>query len=171
MTGKLTSWAVIGMCAVVALGSGLAVVASYQVRTQARTALEGQVRLFSAREHVALAQEALGDADIEDALIGATQANEAAERVSLVTRRIVKLLRPTTRTAGVIAASARTALRGARFARRQTEVAAQVLGAISGYQSAARDYSSSTNRALRRIIAALRETNATFPLSQLPEFP
>lgn len=171
MTNKLASWAVVALCAVLALGSVVAVVASYQVRSQARTTLEGQVRLYSARQHVARAQEALGDADIKDALIGATGANEAAERVSLVTRRIVKLLRPTTRTADVIAASARTGLRGARFARRQTEVAAQVLGAISGYQSAARDYSNSTNRALRRILAALRETNATFPLSQLPGLP
>ena len=171
MTGKLSSWAVVGLCAVLALGSGVAVVASYQVRSQARTTLEGQVRLYSARQHVARAQEALGDADIKDALIGATEANEAAERVSLVTRRIVKLLRPATRTADVIAASARTGLRGARFARRQTEVAAQVLGAISGYQSAARGYSRSTNRALRRILEALQRTNDTFPLNLLRELP
>ena len=168
---RILSWAIIALCGVLALGSVVALVASYQVRSESRSALLAQVTLYSARLHVETAQAALGDTDIKDALIGARKANQAAARVALVTRRIVRLLRPMTRTADVIAVSARSGLRGARFARRQTEVAAQLLGAISGYQSAAGRYAQSTNRALERILEALRRTNGSLPLGLLPELP
>ncbi len=164
-------WIVVALCGLLALGSAVALIASFQVRAQAQGALLSQMKLYSAREHVAEAQEALGDADIRDALTGAREANIAAERVGVVTQRIVRLLRPMTRTADVIATSARSGLRGARFARQQTEVAAQLLGAIAEYQNAAGVYADGTNEALRRILDALRRTNRSFPLGALPEFP
>jgi hypothetical protein len=164
-------WVVVALCGLLALGSAVALIASFQVRAQSQSALLSQMKLYSAREHVAQAQEALGDADIKDALTGAREANTAAERVAVVTRRIVRLLRPMTRTADVIATSARTGLRGARFARRQTEVAAQLLGAIAEYQNAASAYSDGTTEALGRILNALRRTNGSFPLGALPELP
>ncbi len=138
-------------------------VTSFSLRGQAHATLEGQLRLYEARLRVAEAQDALGETDIEDALAGARSANEAAERVHAVTKNIAASLEPTTSTARVIARAAARGLRGARFARRQTELASQLLAAISSYQSAARGYSIATNRALEDILDALRRTNENFP--------
>lgn len=165
------SVAIVALCGLIALGSAVSFVVSLQVRAQSGAALRAQMDLFDARLHVAKAQRALGDADIKDALTGAREANTAAERVAVVTRRIVRFLRPLTSTADAMASSARTGLRGVRFARRQSEAAAQLLGAISEYQDAASNYTRGTARALQRILAALRRTNGSFPLSALPEFP
>ena len=49
------------------------------------------------------------------------------------------------------------------FTRRQATVANDLIGAVAGYQQAASKLAKETNEALERILAALRETNRSFP--------
>lgn len=166
--GRVASVGAVVLASLLALTTLAAAAVSFRLSAQASGTMLGQMRLLEARRDVAEAEAALGGADIEDALEGANQANEAARRVGRVTSRIVRLLQPASITADRIAASAEDGLRGARFAGRQSEIAARLLDAISDYQSAAATASETTNRALRRILAALRRTNENFPPGGLP---
>jgi hypothetical protein len=151
-------------------GSALALVAAVVwsvvalgAESTAHDARDGAYRLLQARIAVADAQRKLGGTDLEDALAAARGANETARRVGAITRNIVALLTPTERTAAGAQRSAVRGVRSATVAHRQTTIAARVLGVISGYQSSASRQALETNVALRRILAALRKTNASFP--------
>ena len=137
-------------------------------RSSAVEARDGAFRLYVARLEVAKAQERLGESDIEEAEESATRANAIAVRVGDVVERIVKLLDPTVETARDTIASARGGARGATITKRQTEVAARLLGALSGYQTDASHFASLTNGALQRILRALRRTNEDFPPGGAP---
>jgi hypothetical protein len=134
-----------------------------QTRSQAGESLDGARALHAARLDVAEAQEALGEGDLSDAVASARSANEVALEVGKATSKIVDLLETTDDAAAEIARAARRGARGAVFTRRQSEIVGDALGAIAGYQSAASGSSEETNRALRRILIALRRTNEEVP--------
>lgn len=148
------------LLAVVALG---AVVVAFRSKSQAQESLQSALRLREARIDVAEAQKALGESDIGDAVVAGREANEVALRVGDQTDRIAALLEPMQDSAERSVTEGRKGIRGAVAARRQTHVAAQVLEALAGYQRAATDNALVTNRALRRILEALRETNEDAP--------
>jgi hypothetical protein len=162
MNGPVKVIALVMSAALAIAGVGMLFVA-VRMRLDANSSLEGTRRLQSARLHVARAQEQLGDSDIEDALARAKKANAAAERVGVLTEKVLALLRPTAVRARSITTEARRGTRNAVTARRRAEVTSRILGAIAGYQRAAGSYANITNRALHRILIALRKTNRSFP--------
>lgn len=143
---------------------GVAAVAiAFQSKGQAQDSLESALRLRQARIDVAEAQEALGGSDIDDAVASGEEANAVALRVGERTERIAALLEPMQDSAARSVSEGRRGIRGAVTARRQTEIAADVLAALAAYQRAAGENASITNNALRRILIALRETNEDSP--------
>lgn len=143
---------------------GVAAVAiAFQSKGQAQDSLESALRLRQARIDVAEAQEALGGSDIDDAVASGEEANAVALRVGERTERIAALLEPMQDSAARSVSEGRRGIRGAVTARRQTEIAADVLAALAAYQRAAGENASITNKALRRILIALRETNEDSP--------
>lgn len=159
---RLLPWAAAGLSAILALGSVGALALAAGGGEAARRALRGSVRSHLAERAVVRAQEDVSRTDIEGALAAIRRANEAAERVALLTEELVGSLEPTVDEASLAVASARDGAASAAAARNETALAAQLLAAIAGYQSAASDSAGTTNAALRRILAALRETNRRF---------
>ena len=149
--------------ALLALIGIAAVAVAFRSKAQAQDSLESALQLREARIDVAEAQEALGGSDIDDAVASGEEANAVALRVGERTERIAALLEPMERSAARSVSESRRGIRGAVAARRQTEIAADVLAALAAYQRAASDNASITNRALRRILVALRETNEDSP--------
>ena len=119
--------------------------------------------LYEARLQVAEAQEQVGGSDLEDAVQGAREANASALAVKTITARIAALLHATRDDAEVIGRSSQRGVSTVVATRQQTEAAARALAAISAYQRSATKSAITTNRALRRILHALRETNESFP--------
>ena len=152
----------------------LALALTFVAVSSQRTAsgsLDSAQRLFDARKAVAQAQAQLGDTDLKEGIEAGREANAVALRVKGVTERIVRLLEPTEQATRATVASARRGVRGAVVARRETATAAEIIGAVDGYQRAATRYAAQTNRSLRRILRALRRTNAEFPPTPLLELP
>lgn len=152
----------------------LALVLTFVAVSAQRTAsgsLDSAQRLFDAREAVAEAQAQLGDTDLKEGIEAGREANAVALRVRRVTARIVRLLEPTERATRATVASARRGTQGAIVTRRDTAAAADIIAAVNGYQKAATRYATQTNRALRRILVALRETNRTFSTDPLLDLP
>ncbi len=83
--------------------------------------------------------------------------------MGLRTDEIAALLEPLRARVGASTAEGRRGIAGAVSARRQTGVAARVLEALAGYQHHAGEQAEVTNRALARILKALRETNRDLP--------
>lgn len=159
----LRSIAALVACLLVA-GMGLgATIVAYNSKSQAQTSLEQARRLRDARLDVARAQRALGSSDINDAARSGDRANAVALKVGQQIDRIAKLLGPLQASATRSTAQGRKGIRGAVAARRQTRVAADVLEALAGYQRKASENAVKTNRALRRILVALKKTNRNFP--------
>jgi predicted ATPase len=154
--------ALVASLLVAALGLGSTVVA-FRSKAQAHSSLEQALDLREARLQVARAQRALGSSDIEDAARSGARANEVALRVGEQTDRIAALLRPLRAAAVRTTSAGRRGIRGTVATRRQTEVAADVLEALAAYQHEASANATATNRALKRILAALRKTNREFP--------
>jgi hypothetical protein len=134
-----------------------------QSKSQAQGSLQDAERLYQARLDVAKAEKALGSSDIGDAVESGQRANAIALRVGALTEQVVKLLTPLGASTKESVEQGRRGIRNSVVARRQTRVAADILGAIAGYQRSAFDDADSTNAALRRILRALRETNESFP--------
>lgn len=154
--------ALVACLLVAGMGLGTAVVA-YNAKNQAHSSLEQARRLRDARLEVARAQEALGSSDINDAAEAGDKANAVALRVGQQIDRIAQLLGPLQSSATRSTTQGRKGIRGAIAARRQTQVAADVLEALAGYQIEASENAVRTNRALRRILVALQKTNRNFP--------
>lgn len=150
-----------------AVAGGMLVVA-VGAKADARRALDNSERLHQAQLDVARAEEALGGNDLGDANQAAANANETALRVGEVTERIVAQLSKVRVTVDRITAVARRSSRSAAFARRQTDVASDLLGSIGGYQTAAARLARITNDALERVLEALRRTNREFPGGGFP---
>lgn len=152
----------IGSAIALATGIALFVVAAGG-RSDAHGTLATTERLHEAQLAVAEAEADLGGTDLGDAILAARRANQAAVRVGHVTARIVKLLHRSEATVGAMLQASERGASGAIFARDQTRIAASILAAINSYQAAAERYSGVTNRALERVLRALRETNRSFP--------
>lgn len=118
--------------------------------------------LYEARLQVAKTQEQMGESNLDDAVEGANTANATALRVREITERIADLLHATRVDAAAIGASSRRGAATVVATRRQAETASQALAAISAYQRSATTSTARTNRALVRILRALRETNEDF---------
>jgi conjugal transfer/entry exclusion protein len=144
------------------IAAGAVVVAS-GTEHDAGKALEGSTKLYRARLDVARAEEELGTSDFAKAIATANEANASAVKVGAVTKRIVQLLDGTRSAADDITAATERGANTVEFTRRQTALAAGILEAISGYQSSATRYASVSNKALERILRALRATNRSFP--------
>jgi hypothetical protein len=156
-------WVALLLCSVLLVASFGTLAVATRSKSQAHSSLEDAIRLYEARVDVAKAQRALGGSDIGDAVRSANDANETALRVGALTKRVVRLLQPLSDSTKEAVEQGRRGIRNSVIAKRQTKVAAEILGAISGYQETAVDNGDLTNRALRRILAALRETNESFP--------
>ena len=156
-------WVALFVCALLAVASFGALAVATRSKSQAHSSLEDAIRLRQARIHVAEAQRALGGSDIGDAVRSANEANEIALRVGSLTKRVVTLLAPLSGTTKEAVEQGRRGVRNSVVAKRQTKVAADILGAIAGYQRSAVENADLTNKALRRILRALRETNESFP--------
>ena len=149
--------------ALVALLALTAVVVAFRSKTQAHSSLQSAISLREARRDVAEAQSALDSSDIDDAIRSARKANSIAVRVGVQADKIARLLEPLRATVAESTAEGRRGIAQAASARRRTEVAAEVLEALAGYQRSATENATVTNRALVRILAALRETNEGLP--------
>jgi hypothetical protein len=156
-------WAGLAVSGLLALASFGALAVATQSKSQAHSSLEDAVRLRRARLDVAKAQRALGGSDIGDAARSGQRANAIALRVGVLTERVVDLLEPLSGSTKRAVEQGRRGIRNSVVARRQSEVASGILVAIAGYQHAAVENADRTNKALRRILAALRETNESFP--------
>jgi len=155
-------WISVGLSAILALGSAGALVVAAGQAEPARRALRGSVGATQAERAVVRAQESVSGTDIPAALAAIRRANEAAGRVALLTQEMVGSLEPTVDETARAVGSARDGASSAAAARSETRIAAQLLAAIAGYQTAASDSAGVTNAALRRVLAALRETNRSF---------
>ena len=118
--------------------------------------------LYEARLQVTKTQNQMGESNLEEAVKGAQTANATAVRVRGITERIARLLHATRLDAAAIGASSRRGAATVVATRRQTDTAARALAAISAYQRSASISTARTNRALIRILRALRETNEEF---------
>lgn len=160
MMRKLLPW--IGAVLSVSLGGTMFAI-GLTSKMDAGGSLSQAERLHQAQLDVAEAEAALGNSDLSDAVESARRANATAVEVGRVTEQMSELLVDTrSRVEAMLAASQRGA-GSAVFARRQTEIASHILATIATYQGAAQRYSGITNRALERVLRALRETNESFP--------
>ena len=159
---RAASWVGIALAGLVTIGSIGTLTLALGTHADATASLERARRLEDAQEAVARAEAQLGESDLQTAVATAERANATALEVKSLIERMVRLLAPTRETAGSIVASARSGTSNVVYAHRQTELAAQLLGAIAGYQGSATESARKSNRALERILAALRETNRSF---------
>ncbi len=146
-----------------ALVMAAALVVSADAYRTGSGARRGAQRLHDSRVEVARAQERVGGSNLDEALASARAANSAAEKVGRITARVARLLQTTRVTAAAITAASRRGSRSVVFTRRQSEAAARSLFAISRYQTIASRSATVSNRALQRILRALRQTNENFP--------
>jgi hypothetical protein len=156
-------WIGLAVASVLMVAAFGALVVATQSKSRAQSSLVDAIRLREARLDVARAQKALGGSNIKDAGRSGRRANAVALRVGVLTERIVDLLTPLSGSTKEAVNQGRRGIRNSVVARKETKTAAAILGAIAGYQRAAVDDADLTNRALRRILAALRETNESIP--------
>ena len=165
---KLLPRAAVGGSAILALGlAGALAVASIE-RGEAGAALEASVAAHRAERAVVEAQGRVTRTDVSAALASIRHANVAGGRVGVLTERLVVLLEDTLGETTRAVGSARTGAEKTLVARRETGLAADLLAAIADYQSSASSSAEETNRALREILEALRDTNRGFPGSLEP---
>jgi len=160
---SIRGWIGVVVAASVALsGLGAAAVAR-QTLTQAETTQQGAARLREARLGLVDAQDALGNSDLEDAVAGAEGANKAALEVKASTSLLLRTLQGLANDVDGLTATSAASGKSLDLTRERMRLAAQLLEAVSSEQQAASDATSYTTRYLRRILAALRETNRSFP--------
>lgn len=168
MRDRLLPWLAVLGSALLLAGAAAALFVALGAKGDATAALRNSERLHEARLDVARAERALGGGDLGDANQAAGNANRTALRVGEVTERIVRQLSKVRATVDRITSVAEEGSQSAVFARRQTDVAADLLGSIRGYQTAAARLARITNEALERVLSALRRTNRNFPAGGLP---
>jgi hypothetical protein len=162
MKGKLRWLALAGSVFVAVSGVATFAVGVRSEET-ARGALESALELRRARLGLAASQKEMGRSDLSGAIAGAEKANASAERVALLTDHIARMVTEAETIIGDINGSSRGSATALGSTAKQTDVVADILGAISGYQGAATRSADVTNEALERILAALRATNENFP--------
>lgn len=168
MRARLLPWLGVGVAALLLLATSGMLFVAIGAKGDASDALANSERLYEARLDVARAEAALGGGDLGDANEAASSANQTALRVGEVTERIVRQLSKLRSSVDRITLVAKEGSQSAVFARRQTDVAADLLGSIRGYQTAAARLARVTNEALARVLAALERTNRNFPGDGLP---
>lgn len=168
MRARFVPWLGVGVAGLMLLATSGMLLVAIGAKGDASTALANSERLYEARLDVARAEKALGGGDLGDAGEAARDANQTALRVGEVTERIVRQLSKVRASVDRITAVAEEGSQSAVFARRQTDVAADLLGSIRGYQTAAARLARVTNEALERVLAALKRTNRNFPGGGLP---
>ena len=162
--------ALVGAVIVAIAGLGTFAVAVRSEQT-AQQALEGAIELRRARLDLATSQRKLGRSDLTDAIAGAEKANASAVRVAALTRHIATMVDEAQSLVGDINVSSEGSARLLKLTGAQTDVVADILGAISGYQGAASRSARVTNSALEEILRALRATNENFPSFDRPDRP
>ena len=160
---SVLAWIGAVLAGVVAAAAIAMAFVSANLNRTAQDSLHGALELHGARLSVAAAEKELGGGDIQGALESARRANARAETVGAVTEELVATLRPTSKRAAAITESSRRSAENVAFTRRQATVANDLIGAVAGYQQAASKLAQDTNEALERILAALKETNRSFP--------
>lgn len=156
---RALSWISVAVSGALTLGFGAGLGVAVLERDAAEGALRDSLRARAAEVAVVKAQGRLTGTDVGEALTSIRQANQAAGRVAALTRSLAASLEATVgETTGAVEASREGAGR-TTAALRETEAVSGLLAAIAGYQASASDSADETNRALRRILRALRETN------------
>lgn len=145
-----------------ALSATMAVV-SFGFAADARDSVEGAQALFDAQVRVADAQDKLEGTDLQEAITSAREANAVAFRVGKVTARIVSFVESAQEAVDALISTSQRGAQSAVFASRQLDAAAGILSEIGGYQRQAKASAGKTNRALRKVLEALRKTNRSFP--------
>jgi hypothetical protein len=156
-------WVALLLAGVALAGSATALFVAARTLGNARGARANAAALLEARRDLAEAQGGVGESHIEEAVTTAGRANAAARRVARLIERTIAALEPAVPLARTLTGYSTAASGDVTFARRQTLIAARLLGAIAGYQKDAGRYALVTNRALERILEALRKTNDDFP--------
>lgn len=153
----------LGLSILLLVGAGAALATAWVSERQARTTMDGAIRLREAQVAVARAERKVGGSDIEKALASINSSNVIAGRIGKLTAQIVLVLEPTARTAIQSFSLARRGARGAAESKRLIQSVADALAAIASYQESGSASAEVTNAALRRILRSLRRTNRTFP--------
>ena len=151
------------LSALVAAASLGAVTVAGMTFRQADRALTSAQRLRETRLDLADAQKALGNSDLGQAVEGAEAANEIAKRLQRSTARMLPLLASAEREGRTVSATTeRTAGRLESIVGRTT-IASEILRVLARQQSGSARSAEMTNDFLRRILAALKRTNRSFP--------
>jgi hypothetical protein len=156
---RVLRWVAVVVAAMLAAGSGAAIVSARQTLDQATGAIEGAELLRKARIDLADAQEGVGKSNLEEAVEGARIANAAAEKVKLTTLRLLQRVEGALADVESLTATSEASGQRVAVSRARTKLAAALLSAISGEQTAASRATHSSNRYLRRILKALRRSN------------
>ena len=143
--------------------AGTALAAAWISERQAARSADDALALRAAQVEVARTQRSVGGSDIEGAIASIRRANAIAVGIDRLTSHILGLLDPTARSVAGTISLARRGARNAAQSRRLTQTVSGALAAIAAYQQSGSSYGRVTNRALRRILRALRRTNRSFP--------
>lgn len=162
MTAVRAWIAVIAAALIAVAGVGAAGVAR-QTMAQAETTRDGALRLREARLGLIEAQNALGNSDLESAVEGAERANAAALDVRSSTEALLRRLEGLAGDVADVTATSEASGRSLRLTRDRMRLAAALLEAVRAEQHAASDATAYSTRFLKRILAAVRETNRSFP--------
>ena len=156
-------WVAVVVCGALAGSGVVALGVARQTFAQAETTRDGASRLREARLDLVEAQNALGRSDLEAAVEGAEKANATALRVRSRTSRLLQHLRGLASDVDDITATSASSAERLEVTRSRMRTAASLLRAVRHEQQAASDATTHTTRFLRRILAALRETNRSLP--------
>lgn len=162
MRKLLPNLALVGAVAACVASVGMVAIAASSFKT-ASDARDSAATLYQTRLEVARAQDRIAGSDLQSAVAGAREANATAVEVKRVTEKIARLLHSTRNQAKAIGAASRRGAGSVTATRRQAVAAAGHLAAISAYQRSASRSAVISNRALARILRALREMNRSFP--------
>ena len=160
---RVLKWVAVVVAAMLAAGSGAAIVSARQTLEQAKGAIEGAQRLRKVRIDLVDAQEGVGKSNLEEAVAGARIANAAAEEVKLTTLRLLRRVEAALGDVEALTASSEASGERVAISRARTRLASQLLAAITNEQLSASSATHASNRYLRRILKALRRSNRAFP--------
>jgi hypothetical protein len=156
-------WVAVVVAAMLAAGSGAAIVSARQTLDQAKGAITGAERLRKVRIDLADAQEGVGKSNLEEAVEGARVANAAAEEVKVTTLQLLQRVEAALVDVEALTASSESSGERVAISRARTRLAAVLLSAISDEQRTASRATHASNGYLRRILKALRRSNRAIP--------
>ena len=160
---RVLVWVAVFVSAGLAASGVVAYTIAQQTHAQAETTRDGAIRLRQARLDLVKAQDALGESDLEAAVEGAERANATAQRVRTNTSRLLARLRSLAADVDEVNDTSVASGESLDLTRNRMRLTASLLRAVRGEQQAASDATVYSQRFLRRILAALRETNRSLP--------